>query len=195
MALGLAARPKRRCLSLLNDIRACGTDDEGPAHRHATRHDPFVIWLSLFEQRWSISGGRRGQQLVPMIQRVVANVGSKPIAVSADAGYWSANVTDESVAGVDRHIATGRQRRGEKVETVSGPPPEGASPCELMAHKLGTEAGRAIYKMRKAIVEPVFSHIKERRGFRRFSFWGLGYVGQEWKLFRSGWSPQTVWAS
>ena len=112
MALGLAARPKRRCLSLLNDIRACGTDDEGPAHRHATRHDPFVIWLSLFEQRWSISGGRRGQQLVPMIQWVVANVGSKPIAVSADAGYWSANVTDESVAGVDPHLATGRQSFG-----------------------------------------------------------------------------------
>jgi len=30
------------------------------------------------------------QQLVPMIQQVVANVGSKPSAVSADAGYWSA---------------------------------------------------------------------------------------------------------
>lgn len=146
------------------------------------------------------------QQLVPMIQQVVANVGSKPIAVSADAGYWSAaNVTDESVAGVDLHIATGRQRHGEKVETASGPPPEGASPREVMAHKLGTEAGRSIYKMRKAIVEPVFGQIKERRGFRRFSFRGVGNVGQEWKLicltgnllklFRSGWSPQAVCAS
>ena len=146
------------------------------------------------------------RQLVPVIQQVVANVGSKPIAASADAGYWSAaNVTDESVTGVDRYIATGRQRHGEKVETVSGPPPEGASPRELMAHKLGTAAGRSIYKTRKAIVEPVFGQIKERRGFRRFSFRGVGYVGQEWtlicltgnllKLFRSGWSPQTAWAS
>ena len=74
-----------------------------------------------------------------------------------------------------------------------------------MVHKLGTEAGRSIYKTRKAIVEPVFGQIKERRGFRRFSFRGVGYVGQEWKLIyltgnllkllRSGWSPQTVWAS
>ncbi len=146
------------------------------------------------------------QQLVPMIQQVVPNVGSKPIAVSADAGYWSAaNVTDESVAGVDLHIATGRQRHGEKVETASGPPPEGASPREVMAHKLGTEAGRSIYKMRKAIVEPVFGQIKERRGFRRFSFRGVSKVGQEWKLicltgnllklFRLGWSPQAVCAS
>ena len=69
------------------------------------------------------------RQLVPMVQQVVANVGSMPIAVSANTGYWSAaNVTDESVTGVDWHIATGRQRHGEKVETVSGPPPEGASP-------------------------------------------------------------------
>ena len=146
------------------------------------------------------------QQLIPMIQQVVANVGSTPIAVSADAGYWSAaNVTDERVAGVDLHIATGRQGHGEPEDTAFGPPPEGASPRETMAHKLGTEAGRSIYKMRKAIVEPVFGQIKERRGFRRFSFRGVGKVSLEWKLicltgnilklFRSGWLPQRACAS
>ena len=50
MALGLAAPVKRRCLNLCNDIRACATEEEGPARRHATRHDQFVIWSSLFEQ-------------------------------------------------------------------------------------------------------------------------------------------------
>ena len=71
-----------------------------------------------------------------MIQQVVANVGSKPIAVSADAGYGSAaKVTDKSVAGgVHLHIATGRQRHGKPVETASGPPPEGSWPREAMAH-------------------------------------------------------------
>ena len=141
------------------------------------------------------------QQLVPMIKQVVANAGSTPIAVSADAGYWSeANVKDESVAGVDLHIATGRQKHGEKAETATGPPPEDATRKEAMAHKLRTEAGKSIYKMRKAIVEPVFGQTKEWRGFRRFSFRGLGRVGLEWKLicltgnilklFRSGWSPE-----
>lgn len=143
------------------------------------------------------------QQLLPMIKQVVANTGSKPIAVSADAGYWSeANVKDESVAGVDLHIATGRQKHGEKVAMATGPPPEDATPKEAMAHKLRTEAGKSIYKMRKAIMEPVFGQIKERRGFRRFSFRGVGNVRLEWKLicltgnmlklFRSGWSPQTA---
>lgn len=143
------------------------------------------------------------RQLAPMIKQVEANVGSKPGAVSADAGYWSeAGVIDERVAGVDLHIATGRQKHGEKVDQASGPPPEGASAKEAMHHKLRTEAGHALYKMRKAIVEPVFGQIKERRGFRRFSFRGLEKAGLEWKLicltgnllklFRSGWSPQTA---
>jgi transposase len=143
------------------------------------------------------------QQLVPMIEQVEANVGRKPDAVSADAGYWSeANVTDERVAGVELYVATGRQKHGEKVELANGPPPEGASAQQAMQHKLRTEAGRSIYKMRKAIVEPVFGQTKERRGFRRFSFRGVGSVRLEWqlicltgnllKLFRSGWTPQTA---
>ena len=141
------------------------------------------------------------QQLVPMIKLVAANTGSKPIAVSADAGYWSeANVGDESMAGVDLHIATGRQKHGEKLAMATGPPPEAATPKEAMAHKLRTEAGKSIYKMRKAIVEPVFGQIKERRGFRRFSFRSVASVRLEWKLicltgnilklYRSGWSPE-----
>jgi hypothetical protein len=71
-----------------------------------------------------------------------------------------------------------------------------------MRHKLRSEAERAIYKMRKAIVEPVFGQIKERRGFRRFNLRGLDKVRAEWKLiclthnllklFRSGWTPETA---
>jgi Transposase DDE domain len=53
---------------------------------------------------------------------------------------------------------------------------------EQMRHKLNTPEGQAIYKMRKAIVEPVFGQIKEGRGFRRFSFRGLAQVGAEWTL-------------
>jgi hypothetical protein len=140
------------------------------------------------------------QQLAPMIERVAANMGRKPEAVSADAGYWSEdNVTGEGVAGIDLHIATGRQKHGEAIETATGPPPAEASAQEAMRHKLRTEAGQALYKMRKAIVEPVFGQTKERRGFRRFSFRGKDNVCAEWKLiclthnllklFRSGWVP------
>jgi transposase len=141
------------------------------------------------------------QQLVPMIAQVHANVGRAPEVVSADAGYWSeANVTDPGVAGIDLHIATGRQKHGEQPVPIDEPLAEHASVKEAMRHKLRTAAGHAIYKRRKAIVEPVFGQTKERRGFRRFSFRGAGHVRAEWrlicltgnllKLFRAGWSPQ-----
>ena len=141
------------------------------------------------------------RQLVPMITKVEANTGRKPEAVSADAGYWSeANVNDERVRGINLHIATGRQKHGGKVEPTMGPPPDDAAAKEAMQHKLRTAEGSRVYAMRKAIVEPVFGQIKERRGFRRFSFRGLDQAGLEWKLvcltgnllklFRSGLAPQ-----
>jgi hypothetical protein len=83
------------------------------------------------------------------------------------------------------------------VETSNDPPPADASPKETVRSKLQSEAGRAVYKMRKAIVEPVFGQIKEQRGFRRFSLRGKQNVCREWKLvcavsnllkvFRAGW--------
>ena len=138
------------------------------------------------------------KQLLPMIAQMAANLEQKPEKVSADTGYFSeANVTDESVKDVDLYVATGRDKHGDAVETSSDPPPPGASPKEAMREKLRTEAGRAVYKMRKAIVEPVFGQIKEQRGFRRFSLRGKENVSREWKLvcavsnllklFRAGW--------
>ena len=71
-----------------------------------------------------------------------------------------------------------------------------------MKQKLASAAGRDIYRMRKAIVEPVFGQIKEWRRFSRFSFRGESKVRAEWKLiclthnllklFRSGWLFRTA---
>ena len=123
------------------------------------------------------------KQLLPMIALIAANLKQKPEKVSADTGYFSeANVTDEQVKDVDLYVATGRDKHGVTVETSSDPPPPGASPKEAMREKLRTEAGRTVYKMRKAIVEPVFGQIKEQRGFRRFSLRGKENVSREWKL-------------
>jgi transposase len=143
------------------------------------------------------------RQLLPMLKQVEANMGRKAEAVSADAGYWSeANASDEIVAGIDLHVATGRIRHGENIATESGPPPELSTPKQRMQHKLRTEAGRSVYRRRKVIVEPVFGQIKEQRGFRRFSLRGLERVRAEWKLvcavanllklFRYAGTPQTA---
>jgi len=143
------------------------------------------------------------QQLAPMLERVEQNMGAKPEAATADTGYFSAEqVNDERVRNIDLYVAIGKQKHGEsEVATEASPQPEDSERAQ-MRQRLQTEQGKAIYKMRKAIVEPVFGQIKEWRGFRRFSLRGLEKAGAEWKLiclthnllklFRSGWVPQAA---
>lgn len=141
------------------------------------------------------------QQLAPMLEQVKAMTGSQPQQATADAGYFSEkNVTDPNLAGIDLLVAPDRQKHGKQVPCATGPPPPEAGVAEQMRHKLRTPEGRAVYRMRKAVVEPVFGQIKERRGFRRFLLRGLARVEAEWqmicathnllKLFQSGWRPQ-----
>ena len=124
------------------------------------------------------------QQLAPMLEQVEQNTGAKPVASSADTGYWSPEqVADKRIEGIDLHVATNRDKHGTSTEDVtSAEPVKTSSALEQMKQKLQSDAGRAIYKMRKAIVEPVFGQIKECRRFRRFSFRGLEKVRAEWKL-------------
>src|SRR5208283_1276680 len=128
------------------------------------------------------------QQLAPMFERVRENVGQLPQSGSADAGYFSEEqLTAESLAEVNLHVPPDRQKHGAapaaeaKNKTAQAKGPQ-TPLAQNMREKLQTEAGRALYKMRKAIVEPVFGQIKERRGFRQFSFRGLAKVSAEWKL-------------
>lgn len=51
-----------------------------------------------------------------------------------------------------------------------------------MMARLGTPQGRADYKRRKAIIEPVFGQIKHCRGIRQLARRGLAAADSEWKL-------------
>lgn len=125
-------------------------------------------------------------QLAPMLEQVEQNVGARPQAVSADSGYWDPKqVGDERVQGIDLHVALGKDKHGAPRDVTSGAVPPTANATSLreqMKAKLQTEAGRNLYRMRKAIVEPVFGQIKEWRGFRRFSLRGKPQVQAEWRL-------------
>jgi transposase len=127
------------------------------------------------------------QQLVPVLAEVKTNLGRLPEKVTADAGYFStAAVTSEVINTVDLYVTPDRSKPTEELaELPAASPP----PFELdqdviarMREKLKTEHGRAVYKQRKMIVEPVFGQVKEVRGFRRFSFRGLQKNEAEWSL-------------
>lgn len=79
-------------------------------------------------------------------------------------------MTDATDTGVNVLIATGRIKHHERVSAAPrGPIPRDASVKERMARRLRTQAGRADYARRKAIVEPVFGQMKVRQaaGFLR----------------------------
>ena len=126
------------------------------------------------------------QQLVAMVEQVKQNVGAQPQAVSADNGYWNGKQVGEvQVRGINLHVATGKQKPGasQQAEDEDGQESNAeAGLLEQMKQKLKTQAGQDLYRMRKAIVEPVFGQIKEWRGFRRFLLRGLQKVRAEWKL-------------
>ena len=125
------------------------------------------------------------QQLHPLVEQVMANVGI-PAGVIADSGYFSeANVQaleQRPSAPIEAHIAVERQRHGAP---PTGPPrgriPKALSTADRMRRRLRTKRGHAIYAQRKITVEPVFGQIKGR-GFRRFSLRGADRVKGEFHL-------------
>ena len=150
------------------------------------------------------------KQLEPMLQTlehtlVVAGIEERPKVGLADAGYWSeANIKVCSRPEMpELLIATTKDWKQRKAARERGCPrgriPKGLSLRERMERKLLTKRGRALYKKRGVLVEPVFGQVKEGQGFRRFMRRGIRAASNEagiiatahnlLKLWRSGQAP------
>jgi len=126
------------------------------------------------------------QEGVATAQAIPTQVGT-PDAAALDAGYFGAATIEAFAAmGIDPYIAVAREHHHLDWQTLlegePEPPPENASHKVKMLYKLRTEAGKAIYKLRKSTVEPVFGIIKEVIGFRQFSLRGLAAAAGESNL-------------
>ena len=135
------------------------------------------------------------QQAVPMAAQALANLeaagierprtadGSvQKIAAALDAGYFSATtVAGLEALDIDPYLATERHKH-HAAPAAAGAVANGATAKERMRAKVQTALGRAVYGLRKGVVEPVFGQIKGARGFRRFLLRGLAKVRGEWRL-------------
>lgn len=142
--------------------------------------------------------GTDNHNLQPMVEQVIANVGSVPTAVTADTGYWNPEVMQQADAlGTTVYVALGREKNADRCAA------EGQSKSrQAMAARLASDEGVNTYRQRKFVVEPVHGQIKEARGFRRFHLRGLEKAGGEWslvclghnllKLFRHGASAPKI---
>ncbi|QNI79318.1 transposase DDE domain protein [Synechococcus sp. RS9909] len=138
--------------------------------------------------------------LLPMLERIEANIGQPPEALIADAGYCStANLEACEQRGLKAYISTSREQHGQRPQPSRGPAPRDLDAKGRMDRRLRSKAGQAIYALRKTIVEPVFGQIKGARGLDRFCLRGLEKVNGEWalmatthnllKLFRASTAP------
>ena len=83
--------------------------------------------------------------------------------------------------GVRGYVATGRQKHGTASPT-SGDARGNGLLTQRMRTRLRRGGHRSRYRLRKQVVEPVFGHIQECRGFRRLLLRGLEQVRAEWSL-------------
>jgi transposase len=136
-------------------------------------------------------------QLIPMVDLVRGNLGRNPKQISADAGYCSeANLKVLEQRRLDPYIATGKRSRDRNLP----PAPKGRIPVHLttrqrMERKLLTKAGRAAYRLRQQVVEPVFGQIKNK-GLIRLLLRGEEHCRAEWLLHCTGHNLcklQAVW--
>lgn len=110
----------------------------------------------------------------------------------ADTGYYSEkNVQHCKAVQIEPLIALSRQdhhphwrKRFEEAEAL----PENATPLQKMTHRLKTQAGKALYALRKQTVEPVFGIIKSVMGLRQFLLRGLEKVLGEGRLVCLAWN-------
>ena len=116
-------------------------------------------------------------ELLPLIDRAETTLGGAPTDVLADAGY-RAEVAFQTLEtrGITAYISLGHEVRPAK------PPNPAHVATQRMAARLASDTGRARYRRRKAIVEPVLGWIKEVLGFRRFHLRGEAKARGEWNI-------------
>jgi transposase len=124
--------------------------------------------------------------LLAMVEEVERQCRARPEKVTGDSGFFSGQAVREmKQRGIDLYLPDNNLRHelrtGERAEGIGRRrirDPE----HQRMREKLRTTAGRAQYRRRQAVVEPVFGILKEQRGMRRFRRRGLAAVTTEWMM-------------
>jgi transposase len=134
-------------------------------------------------------------QLEPMIGHTIdalatAGIDAELNIVLADGGYWNS----PQIARLRQHglqpIVPTKSAARTKPRTLS--PRQGAE-AQRIEQLLETEEGRALYRRRQQIVEPVFAHTKTLRRIDRFQRRGVAACRSEWKLIAATHNLLKLW--
>jgi transposase len=146
----------------------------------AVSEDHFIVAQRVTQNKSD------NRALVPMVDEVERRCGTRPQRILADSGFFSnQNLRDMEARGIEaylpdsnlaREMSTGQKAAGVGRMAVSDPS------LLCLRRRLRTAKGRAWYKKRKSMVEPVIGILKEQRGMRQFQRRGLCAVAVEWTL-------------
>jgi Transposase DDE domain len=158
----------------------------------------YTATLAVSEDHWIVAQQvsralNDNGLLVPMVDKVQRECDEQPRQVSADSGFFSlhnlevmeergidAYVPDSNMAGVLHHGGVLQQPTHHPV-------------LLRMRSKLASPPGRALYRRRKALAEPVIGILKEQRGVRRFRMRGLKKVAVEFALATTALNLTRIW--
>ena len=136
-----------------------------------------------------------GDQLAPMIataREALHRAGIEaPIGtVLADGGYWnSAAISEIRGHGIDVLVPT-QDRRRSKPRKLS---PRQGDEARRIEAVLATPEGKALYRRRQQLVEPVFANTKVIRRADRFLRRGLVACQAEWRLLAATHNLLKLW--
>lgn len=124
--------------------------------------------------------------LIPLVNEVERQSQQRPRRVLADSGFFCLETLHEMEArAIDAYVPDpnlARELNGGPVAAGMGREAVRDPSLHRMRRKLRSPQGRAWYKKRRALVEPVIGILKEQRGLRQFQRRGLAAVAVEWTL-------------
>jgi transposase len=144
----------------------------------AVTEDHFIAAVNVSQSKTD------HEALVPMVDRLQQQYQQRPECVLADTGFFSkSNLEEMQRRGIDAYIPDSNMAK----EIKQGTPADLKKPTShlgmrSMREKLRSPEGRARYRKRKSLVEPVFGILKEQRGMRQFQRRGLAKVLVEFTL-------------
>ena len=135
------------------------------------------------------------KSLLPLVDAVEQRCGQRPQKVSADSGFFKLKALVELARrGIDAYVPDSVQARELNLgKRVRGAAPVRHPEHRRMRRKLRDPAGLAVYRQRKAIVEPVFGVLKGQRGMRQFRRRGLEKVAVEFALAATAFNLTRLW--
>jgi transposase len=129
------------------------------------------------------------EPLVMVAREQLDRIGARaPDGVVADAGYWSAGqIRSLRADGMTVLVPPDAHSRTDPLPFKRG------GLYQDMRERLKTDAGRALYRQRMTMIEPVFGQTKSNRRADRFQRRGHSAVRSEWRLITATHNLLKLW--